>query len=80
MVSSGNRMVFNVTNFTKCFDKTCNVFQFSVSNCHYSSFPAPGGKNSRLGFHNSLLQNFYWPWHKPIFSNFRKLLSIFRFL
>ena len=23
-----------------------------------------------LGFANSLLQNFYWPWHKPIFSNF----------
>ena len=57
----------------------CNFFQLSDINCHYSSFPAPGGKKSRLGFANSLLQNFYWPWHKPIFSNFLKL-SIFIFL
>ena len=51
-------------------DKTCSFFQFSDIHCHYSSFPAPWGKKSRLGFANSLVQNFYWPWHKPIFSNF----------
>ena len=69
IVSSGNGMVFNFTDFTNFFDKFA-VFQLSDINCHYSSFPAHGGKKSRLGFANSLLQNFYWPWHKPIFSNF----------
>ena len=57
---SGNGMVFNFTNFTNFIDKTCSFFQFSYINCHYSGFPAPGGKKSRLGFANSLLQYFYW--------------------
>ena len=47
VVSSGNGMVFNFTNFNNFFDKTSSFFQFSDINCQYSSFPAPEGKKSR---------------------------------
>ena len=53
------------------------VFSIFEINCHYSSFPALGGKKSRLEFANSLLQNFYWPWHNPIFFKFLKIVVNF---
>ena len=62
--------LFSTSRILPIFLTKLAVFQLSDINCHYSSFPAHGGKKSRLGFANSLLQNFYWPWHKPIFSNF----------
>ena len=76
IVSSGNGMVFNFTNFTNFFDKTCS-FQFSAINCHYSSFPAPGGKKSRLGFANSLQQNFLLNMAQANFFKFLKIVVNF---
>ena len=62
IVYSGNGMVFNILTsqiLPTFIDKTCSFSQFSDINCHYSSFPAPACKKSRLGFTNSLLENFY---------------------
>ena len=76
VVSSGNGMVFNFTNFTNFFDKTSVFSNFLTLIVIIQVFQLQKARNL-VGFANSFLQNFYWPWHKPIFFNFLKILVNF---
>ena len=69
-------------NFTNFFKSNLVSFQiFDI--CHYSSFPAPGGKEPYLGFANSLLKLFFG--HVMVFNilisftNFFDKVAIFFF-